>query len=66
MLSQDAKNLTNSIRDLQHKAEQMAHVLDCIKINLQSLADSLTVLERNTIVSQPSERPSYEDYQNIA
>lgn len=66
MLSQDARNLTNSIQELQRKAEQMASILGCIKTNLQSLTDSLAFLEQNKIVNQPKERPEYEDYQEIA
>lgn len=66
MLSQDAQNLTNSIRDLQHKAEQLSHVLDCVKVNLQCLTDSLKTLEQTTLVQRTPEHPIYEDFPETA
>ena len=66
MLSQDSRNLTKSVQELQHKAEQMADILGCIKINLQSLTDSLVSIEQNKIIHQPTERREYEDFDEIA
>lgn len=66
MLSQDAKNLENCIKDLHNRLTQITCVLGAISVNMQCLAESLQNIEAHRIVHQPSERPSNEDYQNIA
>ena len=66
MLSQDAQNLTNSIRDLQHKAEQITHVMECVRVNLQCQTDSLKTLEQTTFIQRTPEHPVYEDFQETA
>lgn len=66
MLSQDAQNLAKSIKEIEAKAIQMAHVLNCIAVNLRSLSESLSYIENNAIVHQPTERPFYEDIKETA
>lgn len=65
MISQDAQNLTNSIREMENKATKMAHILNCIAINMQCLTDSLKCLEQNTTAAH-LERANYEDFEDIA
>lgn len=66
MLSQDAKNLANSISDLHNRLTQIASIMGALAVNMQCLAESLQNIEAHKIVHQPSERPANEDYQNIA
>lgn len=66
MLSQDAQNLANSLKELQHKTEQLYSVLGCIQVNLQCLSDSLKTLEQTTLVQRTPEYPVYKDYSKTA
>lgn len=66
MLSQDAQNLANSLKELQHKTEQLHSVLGCIQVNLQCLSDSLKTLEQTTLVQRTPESPVYKDYSKTA
>lgn len=51
MLSQDAQNLAKSIKEIEAKATQMAHVLNCIASNLRSLSESLAYIENHALVN---------------